>query len=112
MKGTLTFHLPLERGPEIPPEMTLVVRRVMNRRWHAGLSVCSRGDQFVKSLGRRTAYHRLLGRPCMADDAGDLIYQLHTHLTRLNDNRPETISEATLQDLERLAAPLSKMRVE
>ena len=111
-KGTLTFHLPLKRGPERPPEMTLMIRRVMDNRWHAGLAVCSTGDQFVRRTGRRVACSRLLGRPFMVDSPEGLVGQVADHLDNLIKNRPYTISIDTLQDLDLVAQRISKMRIE
>jgi hypothetical protein len=111
-KGTLTFHLPLQRGPETPPEMTIIVRRIMADRWHAGIAVCSIGDTFEKRYGRKLAFHRLSGNPFMADSPEELLGAIETHLNHLSHNRPYTLSVATIQELPMLTQPLAKMRVE
>jgi len=84
----------------------------MRDRWHAGLAMCSRGDQFKKQRGRRVAYHRLLGNPFMADAPIELVQRLDEHLTVLAHRRPHTISIATFQDLYTLVGRLIEMRVE
>lgn len=112
MDGTLTFHFPLQRGPEIPPEMTVVVRRVGDDSWHAGIAVCSLEDQFVKRVGRRIAYHRLCGRPFQANSALELAHRIEEHLDQLNTNRPEITTVRTVKDLYAIVDFISKMRVE
>lgn len=110
-QGTLTYHLPLKRGPEDPPEMTIVVRRVMENNWHAGISVCSLGDHFVRRIGRFRAGGKLVSNPFTANDPEQLCHQIEQHLDQLSQNRPHTLSAITVQDLQALAGPLSKMQV-
>jgi hypothetical protein len=112
MKGTLTFHLPLERGPQTPPQMTVVVRRIMKDRFHAGAAFCSAHDQFVRRVGRRVACHRLQGRPFMADSALELVQQLDLHADVLSENRPGSICQRTIADLYALVDRISQMRIE
>lgn len=112
MEGTLTFHFPFQRGPEAPPEMTLVVRRAAPDEWRAGIAVCSLGDQFVKSFGRRVAYHRLMGRPLVVNSALELAHRVEEHLNNLCMNRPHTIGQHTIRDLYKTVDFISKMRVE
>lgn len=111
-KGTLTFHLPLKRGPETPPEMTILVRRIMGDRWHAGIAVCSVGDMFQKRYGRKLAFNRLSGNPFMANSPLELMHQIENHLDQLNHHRPYTLSINTVQELYALVQPLSEMRIE
>jgi len=109
MKEALIYHLPLKRNSQTPPEVTFVVRRFADDRWHAGISVCSRSDQFVKRIGRARAASDLRRRPFMANNPGQLIQEVSKHLTTLNSNRPQTLSKATLSDLEVLIPSLEKM---
>lgn len=111
-KGTLTFHLPLQRGPETPPEMTVIVRRATPELWYAGIAVCSLGDMFQKRYGRKLAFHRLSGDPFMAGSPLELLHQIENHLIQLSENRSGTPSVNTMQELYALTNPLAKMRVE
>lgn len=111
-QGTLTFHLPLQRDAETPPELTILVRRVMDERWHAGVAVCSVGDMFQKRLGRKLAFHRLTGNPFMADSPLALMHQIETHLDKLSHHRPYTLSVNTIQELHTLVQRLGEMRIE
>jgi hypothetical protein len=111
-KGTLTFHLPLQRGPETPPEMTLMVRRVAADQWHAGVAVCSAGDMFEKRIGRKLAFHRLTGNPVKANTPDTLVDVLWERLECLSQNRPYTLSVITVQEVEDLLPRISEMRIE
>ena len=111
-EGTLTFHLPFTRGAEISPQATLVVRRMTEGSWHAGLSVCSLSDQFVKKRGRRLAVARLHGRPFIAGSPSELVRKIESHLNNLVHNRPYTLSMDTLDNLYALVERLGNMRVE
>lgn len=112
MEGTLTYHLPLKRGPQRPPMATLVVRRVGEEEWQAGLTVCSRGDQFVKRIGRRVALHRLAGKPLVETTAEKLLKSVIDHLVELEARRPGTVPAKAVLDLPALLKPISKMRIE
>ena len=62
--GTLVYHLPFKRFEYKTPEITLVVRKgiyFINKGdiFTAGLSVCSKGDQFSKKIGLTRANGRL-----------------------------------------------------
>jgi hypothetical protein len=113
MKDTLTFHLPLRRGPDAPPEATLLVQRTAEEQWRAGLAICSKSDQFVKRAGRAIAQERLRGRPFIADSTWSLIEQISNHLRILGTHRYRPIRlnlgldlkliESWLQDMEVIA---------
>ena len=111
-RGTLTFHLPMQRGPKTPPEMTLMVRRVAADQWHAGFAVCSAEDMFQKRAGRTLAFHRLTGNPIKADAPDSLMDVLLARLDTLAHNRPYTLSVITVQELEDLLPRISEMRIE
>lgn len=110
-KGARTFYFPLDRGPTHPPEITVVVGQNPDG-YQISYSVCSRRDLFCKKTGRTIAYSRFkenfgfFGVSLLPGVAW-----LTTKFTKLNQNRPNTISEKTLKDLHRLP-DLFKKRIE
>jgi len=107
-RGTKTYHLPLERGPETKPEVTLMVRRMPDGSYHAAMSICAKGDQFEKHRGRRAAFHRLNGNPIVAVDAEELRLRLRDRFFQLEKARPGTISQKTEEDMVYLSVCLDE----
>lgn len=108
-RGTKTYHLPFKRDSRHGPEMTLMVRRLADGSFAAGVSVCSLREFFVKSAGRLLAYHRLNGKPLRGGDADELLGQVEIHLRALNENRPETVSGAVFTDLATIGQSLNQV---
>lgn len=98
-RGTKTYHLPFRRSAELGPEMTLMVRRLEDGTFEAGIAVCSLNEPFVKRTGRNLAYHRLNGKPFQGATSEELISQVEIHLHALNENRPDTITAEVFNDL-------------
>lgn len=118
IKGTLVYHLPFERNQNISPEITLVVRRKSEPSlgcpdlWIAGLSVCSKKDQFSKALGRLKANSILEGSPIAGKTVNELLRKVQTKLSIINGVHPGTISEETIKNMLSLTDKLNSMRVE
>jgi hypothetical protein len=74
--GTLTFYFPFERDAETPPQTTLMVRRIAENEWHAGLAICGGGDMFSKKIGRKIAFHRLAAIPFRDQSVPGLLHQI------------------------------------
>lgn len=112
--GTLTFFFPYKRDFEHAPEVTLIIRRVAEDEWHAGLAQCSREDMFDKKVGRKMAFHRLQGAPLRSGNPISLLDQVLDRTdsvrTRRRPDSPVTI--ATGEELLSLADRLQGMRVE
>lgn len=98
-RGTKTYHLPFRRSSLLGPEMTLMVRRLENGSFEAGVSVCSLHEPFVKRTGRLLAYHRLNGKPFQGVTAEEVIGQVEIHLHALNEHRPDTLTAEVFNDL-------------
>lgn len=96
-RGTKTYHLPFGKGEN--PTMTLMVRRMADGSFHAGLSVCAAGDPFSRRAGRSRAFHRLNGKPIIQPDNHSLFVALDTALARINERRPNTVPEKVKWDL-------------
>jgi hypothetical protein len=105
-RGTKTFYLPFERGSTQQPEVTLMVRRLKDKSFEAGLAVCSREDQFHRRQGRILAFHRLNGCPVRGTDEADLLWVLRNRFDQVNWHHPETIGGKAYEDLYQL--PLDK----
>lgn len=110
--GTLTFYFPYKRGPEQPPEVTVMVRRVSDFEWQAGLSMCSKTDTFDKKVGRKIAFHRLNGFPLRDKSPLGLMRQIAQRIDEVTKRRPYTFSASTIQQLPQVVKRLEDMRVE
>jgi hypothetical protein len=110
--GTLTFFFPEKRDRETPPEVTLMVRRVGEEEWHAGLAMCSKDDMFEKRFGRRVAFHRLQGCPIRDHYPVGLIRQIAERLDNVTKRHSFTFSTPTIQSLPDITQRLVDMRVE
>jgi hypothetical protein len=110
--GTLTFFFPEKRDRETPPEVTLMIRRVGDEEWHAGLAMCSKDDMFEKRFGRRVAFHRLQGFPIRHESPLGLITEVARRLDAVTKRHPFTFSTPTIQSLPDILLRLEDMRVE
>lgn len=86
-RGTKTFHLPFKVDPEEQPQVTIVVRRMNDGSYRAGVAVCNPEDNFCRRLGRKTAFHRLVGRPFEGSDADQLINRVGDYLIGVFERR-------------------------
>lgn len=112
-KGTKTYYLPFERGPETPPEATVMVRRLEDGTYIAGVSVRSLEEPFVKLEGRFRAYNRMLHAPYgrgafRAADGDDLAAQIEEMFLAISVHHPGTVSMQAIDDLEDLTKGLSE----
>jgi hypothetical protein len=105
-KQTLTFFFPRERNETTPPQVTVMVRRVSEDEWQAGMAVCSRKDMFERREGRVRAFGRLQRRPFSDHNPGVLGDHLAGRCMDINqlceaikgaDGSP--VCEKTLQEL-------------
>lgn len=110
--GTLTFFFPEKRDRETPPEVTLMIRRVGDEEWHAGLAMCSKDDMFEKRFGRRVAFHRLRGFPIKDGSPLGLLDQIAGRIDAVTRRHPFTFSAPTIQSLPDILGRLEGMRVE
>jgi hypothetical protein len=67
--------------------------------FHAGISVCAKGDHFTRHAGRTRAFHRLNGCPIAQPDGMRLHGELAALMKRINDHRPNTVPEKVKWDL-------------
>jgi hypothetical protein len=64
-RGTKTYYLPTQRGPQAPPILTLMLRRRTGAGgdndllYSAGMVICSAFDRFERKVGRAGAFERL-----------------------------------------------------
>lgn len=112
-RGTKTYHLPFERNAEVQPEATIMVRRLEDGSFIAGVSVRSLEEPFVKREGRLRAYKRLLhaghGRGAfLAPVAEQLALQVQNMFDRINEHHAGTVSAIAWQDLEFMAGGLEE----
>jgi len=110
--GTLTFFFPHKRDMGTPPEVTVMVRRVSDEEWHAGLAMCSSDDMFEKRTGRKMAFHRLQGFPIQAASPLGLVTQIGVRIDAVSSRHPYTFSTSTIQQLTDITQRLEDMRVE
>lgn len=101
-RGTKTFYFPVERDEACPPKMTVMIKRVADGSLHAGVSVCSAEDNFSRRVGRRIAFHRLLGRPLVASDSRELVDRLYSYLENLSKRGVVGLRSLASLDLEML----------
>lgn len=98
-RGTKTFYFPAKNDQGWAPEVTVMLRRASDGSLHAGVSVCSQKDNFSRRVGRRIAFHRLLGRPLVAPNSKELVSSLHDYLSSINERRAYTPSAVVLEDI-------------
>jgi hypothetical protein len=110
--GTLTFFFPQYRDEENPPEITVMVRRVAEDEWHAGLAMCSAEDSFSKQRGRLIAFHRLQGIPFSGASAEVLLRQLTRRIGEVDTRHRRFFGSTTYDELPALANRLEAMRIE
>ncbi len=111
--GTLTFFFPCKRDAAQAPEVTLMVRRVAEDEWHAGLAQCSQEDMFSKRLGRKMAFHRLQGAPLRGVSPDSLLDQVLQHIDEVRARRRSyTPMLITTGEFRPLAQRLEDMRIE
>jgi hypothetical protein len=96
-RGTKTYHLPFGKGQQ--PRFTLMVRRLPDGTFHAGVSICAHEDLFTRQGGRSRAFHRLNGRPITAPDSVGLFGILDGMIQNINDRRPSTVPDKVKWDL-------------
>lgn len=104
-RGTKTYHLPFGKAEH--PRLTIMVRRMADGTFHAGMSVCGVGDLFTRHSGRARAFHRMNGIPITAPDAIALFSTLEKSLKELDDRRPGTVPDKVKWDLMELCASLN-----
>jgi len=86
--GTLIFHLPFIRSEYIPPQITLVIRK--RKHWSgnvlsAGISICSRTDQFSRKVGVTKANGNLNSRKAIHSfKVIEFIQLIQTRLAQVN----------------------------
>jgi len=102
-RGTKTFYFPSKNEQGWPPEVTVMIKRAPDGSLHAGVAVCSPADNFARRVGRRIAFHRLLGRPLVALNSEELVSKLQAYLSELNERRPHTPSYVAQEDVSLLA---------
>lgn len=105
-RGTKTYHLPFGKGEQ--PRLTLMVRRMPDETFHAGVSICARGDLFTRRGGRARAFHRLEGRPIKAFNSIRLFDALDAMIKSINDRRPKTVPDKAKWDLLDICAYLNE----
>ena len=110
-QGTKTYYLPFERSSLVGPQATIMVKRLADGTYVAGVTVRSLEEPFTKVEGRYRAFLRLQHAPYghgafRAVDPADLAWQIGTMLTRIHLNRPGTVSFQTRGDLDKFAAGL------
>lgn len=105
-RGTKTYHLPFGKGEQ--PRFTLMVRRMPDGTFHAGVSICAHEDPFTRHGGRARAFHRLNGRPISAPDAVSLFGTLDGVIQNINERRPGTVPDKAKWDLMELCAFLNE----
>ena len=110
--GTLTFFFPSRRDAETPPRTTLMVRRVGEEEWHAGLAMCSDDDMFQRRLGRKIAFHRLEGSPIRNQSVAELLIQIRGRIDRVTQRRRYYEFPDESAELGGLTARLEAMRIE
>jgi hypothetical protein len=110
--GTLTFYFPFERDAITPPRATLIVRRVGEEEWHAGLAVCSDDDMFQRQVGRKIAFHRLQGFPIRGQTPDELLLQARGRIDRVTQRRRYYEFPDESKDVMGLSPRLEAMRVE
>lgn len=110
--GTLTFFFPHKRDMGTPPEVTVMVRRINEGEWHAGLAMCSKDDMFEKRTGRKMAFHRLQGFPIRDSSPLRLIHQIAARIGVVVERHPFTFSMPTILQLSDIVERLENMRVE
>lgn len=101
-RGTKTFYFPFNRESGESPRVTIMVKRVSGGAFHAGVAVCSQEDNFVRRVGRRIAFHRMLGKPVVAPNSDELVAGLRDYFDGLELNRSDLISEVIWNDLDNL----------
>ena len=110
--GTLTFFFPQLRDATTPPEATLIVRRVAENAWQAGLALCSNDDMFSRRLGRKIAFHRLEGRPIFADNVPGLLTQVMRRVLAVTGRRPLSCTGVRRAEIANITLRLQDMRIE
>lgn len=107
--GTRTFYFPLERGPETPPEVTVVIQPAENpdkRMFDAGFSVCSSEDQFEKTEGRTRAFFRMRGKNKLRGTGEEICGDIQATLSSIEARREERyipgLRNSTFQDLQKI----------
>lgn len=114
-RGTKTYYLPFN-----PPfgdesgnfrEATLMVRRLPDGAYHAGLAIRSAKDPFVRREGRSRAFERLQHAPyrgIVAADADALWEELEKALDQVNEHHAFTVGCGTFVDAEDVCAKLDE----
>ena len=119
-KETLTFFFPRDRSETQPPEITVMVRRVAEDEWQAGMSVCSREDMFERREGRVRAFGRLQRRPLQSQDPGFLgdalsmrCLGINKHCEQIKGPHGKPVGEKVMQELSsaKFEERLKKMKI-
>ena len=110
-QGTKTYYLPFERSSLVGPEATVMVKRLGDGTFIAGVTVRSLEEPFTKVEGRYRAFLRLQHAPYgqgafRAADPQDLADQIALMFQRIQSHRGLTVSMSSLQDLAPLAEGL------
>lgn len=105
-RGTKTYHLPFGKGEQ--PRLTLMVRRMPDGIFHAGVSICAQEDLFTRHGGRARAFHRLNGRPLSATDALGLFEEVNRLIKSINTRHPGTVPDSAEFNLMEVCAFLNE----
>jgi len=109
-QGTKTYYLPFERSSLVGPEATVMVKRLADGTFIAGVTVRSLEEPFTKVEGRYRAFLRLQHAPYgrgafRAADPGDLVNQIAEMFARIQEHH-NVVSDASMQDLQAFAEGL------
>jgi len=97
--GTRTFYLPLDRGPETPPEVTLLIGKDTTG-YKVAHAICSRRDQFKKTKARAIVQSKYAEDYCLTNSSLlPIMATLSSRFEALNKRHPGTISALTMADL-------------
>lgn len=105
-RGTKTYHLPFGKGEQ--PRLTLMVRRMPDGSFHAGVSICAQEDLFTRRAGRARSFHRLNGRPLSAPDALGIFEEVNRLIKNVNARRPGTVPDSAEFNLMEVCAFLNE----
>jgi hypothetical protein len=91
-RGTRTIYLPLKRDADTPPEITIMVRRILGQDGHAdyfeaGVAFCHSDDIFTKRAGRGRAYSRLLSEARLTGSANEIDAVIYDTMRAIDKRR-------------------------
>jgi hypothetical protein len=94
-RGTRTIYFPLEKSPDFPADITVMVRPQCEHgfagedAFSAGIAFCNPDDQFSKRRGRVIAYHRMRinGPPGVHGTAQDIVDAIRDKMSAINIRR-------------------------